>query len=290
MKKLFGGLNLTWPKLIIFAVIAGLYTGLMAMIPAAQNTSFADITVTFEVWVLFGVIIIMNSKSNLDSALKCFVFFLISQPLVYLVQVPFSALGWGIFTFYRYWFIVTLLTFPMGFIGYYLKKDKMWGLAILVPVMILVGYHYSMFLRECTSYFPQHLLSAIFCAVTVIIYPLFIFKDKKIKKFGLIIAICIIFAFTALTFIQGHNYYETDILSSGGSLGAEFDDTYSVEFSDPSYGELSIRYEEAVESYMVHVVFHKQGETQFILRSPEGEEYLYDITIGRRTYEVTPVE
>ena len=145
MRKLFGGINLNWPKLIIFAVIAGLYTGLMAYLPQTQDTSFADITISFEVWVFFGTIIIMNSKSNLDSALKCFVFFLISQPLVYLVQVPFSAMGWGIMSYYKNWILWTILTLPMGYIGYYLKKDKWWGLFILVPVMLFIGFHYSGF-------------------------------------------------------------------------------------------------------------------------------------------------
>ena len=73
IKKLFGGINLTWPKLIISAVAAGVLTAVIAIIPIFQNTSFFTITVTFEVWILFGIINIMNSKSNLDSALKCFV-------------------------------------------------------------------------------------------------------------------------------------------------------------------------------------------------------------------------
>ena len=85
MKKLFGGINLTWPRVIIGAVIAGVVTAVFAIVPIFLNTSFHTITVTFEVWILFGIFIIMNSKSNLDSALKCFVFFLISQPLVYLI-------------------------------------------------------------------------------------------------------------------------------------------------------------------------------------------------------------
>ena len=46
------------------------------MLPIAKDTSFADISMTFEWWVLFGVFIIMNSKSAKDSALKCVVFFL----------------------------------------------------------------------------------------------------------------------------------------------------------------------------------------------------------------------
>ena len=95
LKKLFGGINLTWPKLIISAIVAGILTAVIAMIPGLRYTSFNAITVTLEVWILFGIIIIMNSRSNIDSALKCFVFFLISQPLVYLIQVPFNAYGWG---------------------------------------------------------------------------------------------------------------------------------------------------------------------------------------------------
>ena len=63
MKKLFGGINLTWTKLIVFAAIAGVYTGVMAVLPAAKNTSFADISITFEWWVLFAMIIIMNCAS-----------------------------------------------------------------------------------------------------------------------------------------------------------------------------------------------------------------------------------
>ena len=93
MEKLFGGIDLTWPKLIAAAVAAGVLTAVLAIVPALHYTSFHAPTVTFEVWILLGILIIMNSRSNLDSALKCFVFFLISQPLVYLVQVPFNSLG-----------------------------------------------------------------------------------------------------------------------------------------------------------------------------------------------------
>ena len=66
MKKLFGGLNITWLKLIIFAVAAAIYTAVVAIIPITRDTSFRDITATFEVWILFGIIIIMNSKSALS--------------------------------------------------------------------------------------------------------------------------------------------------------------------------------------------------------------------------------
>ena len=55
VKNPFGSLNITWPKLIVFAVAAGIYTGVMVMLPMARDTSFADIGITFEWWVLFGM-------------------------------------------------------------------------------------------------------------------------------------------------------------------------------------------------------------------------------------------
>ena len=183
MKKLFGGLNITWPKLIIFAVICGVYTGVMALLPITADTSFRDITTTFECWVLFGILIIVNSKSPLDSALKTFVFFLISQPLVYLVQAPFSPNGLGLLRYYPPWFRWTLLTFPMAFVGWYMKKDKWWGLLILGPMLLFVGYHYQRYFGEAWHFFPQHLLTALFCAATMLLYPLYIFKDKRIRAF-----------------------------------------------------------------------------------------------------------
>ena len=59
-----------------FAIVAGIYTAIVSLIPGLNNTSFHDIAVSFEVWILFGIIIIMNSKSAVDSTLKCFFVFL----------------------------------------------------------------------------------------------------------------------------------------------------------------------------------------------------------------------
>ena len=56
--------------------------------------------------------IILNCDSPLEAGKKTFIFFLISQPLIYLVQVPFSWLHWAIFVYYPTWGILTLFTFP----------------------------------------------------------------------------------------------------------------------------------------------------------------------------------
>lgn len=287
MKKLFGGLNLTWPKIILMAVLAGAYTALMALLPAAKDTSFADISISFEVWILFGILIITNSKTPVESALKCFVFFLISQPLVYLIQVPFSQLGWGIFVYYKYWFIWTLFTLVMGYVGWYMRREKWWSLVILGAMLVLLAYHYSGFLREAISFFPNHLLSAIFCAVTMLVYPLCIFEKKQLRVAGVIVSVVLLVAATVLVLAAGKTAYETDILANGGR-GAKFDDTYTVELADPAYGTVEIRYEEGIEDYMVHAAFTKTGTTQIILTAPDGTQQIFDIDIGRDTYDIRP--
>ena len=192
IKKLFGGINLSWKKLIIFAITIAAYTATMAIIPITKDTSFSDIAATLEWWILFGIIIICNSKSPKDSALKCFIFFLISQPLIYLLQVPFSWQGWHLFSYYKYWFIWTLLTIPMGYIGYYIKKDNILSVIILLPMLILLSILGIGFLSSTLESFPHHLLSGIFCFAAIILIILGVLNKKK----NIIISFAIITTFT----------------------------------------------------------------------------------------------
>ena len=257
IKKIFGGINLNWRRLIVFAIIAGVYTAIMAMLPFVKNTSFEDITISFEVWILFGIIIIMNSKSAKDSSLKCFVFFLISQPLVYLVQdiVNHSKL---FFTYYRFWILWTICTIPMGFIGYFMKKDKWWGLAILTPILVFLGIHYSGFLGETLYYFPYHLLSTLFCFITLLLYPICIFNDKKIKIAGSIISLTIIIVMTFVSFAN-NTTYNTTILVSDSEAGQVFDDSYKVYLEDYKIGKVYIEYDERLETYNIQAEFKRAG-------------------------------
>ncbi len=289
LKKLFGGLNIKWWHLILFAVICGVYTGVMAMLPAARDTSFQDISITFECWILFAIIIIVNGKTPLDSALKTFVFFLISQPLVYLVQVPFHEMGWELFKYYPDWFLWTLGTFPAAFVGHYMKKDKWWGLVILSPMLAFLAYHYMGFLGEAIHFFPNHLLSTVFCAATMLIYPLFIFKNKKIRVAGVIISIVLLLgaSFYCVFLDQNSHAYDTQLLPSDSkTTGVAYDDTYSVYLADESFGTVEIVYVDSIECYMIHASFTNTGKTELTLESPEGEKYVFDLNVERYSYHV----
>ncbi len=284
IKKLFGGIELTWPKLIIAAVVAGVFTAVMAIIPALHYTSFHTITVSFEVWILFGILIIMNSRSNLDSALKCFVFFLISQPLVYLIQVPFSQLGWQLFGYYRTWFVWTLLCFPMGFIGYYMKRDKWWGYLILLPMIALTASAYLTYFSDFQFSMPRYILICLFCACAMILYPVAIFKNKKIQTVGAVIGAAAVIILTVLCLLNPP-VYSTDVM--GNNEEHPFDDSYTVSLADTRYGDVSIRYDEAVEDYFLHADLKRAGDTVLTMISPSGGKTEYDLHIERDTYDVT---
>lgn len=167
----------TWPKLTIFAILMGVYTALMAMFVPDGN-SFHDIAVTAEWWVLPAILIILSCKKPLEAALKVFVFFLISQPLVYLIQVPFNSMGWGLFGYYKYWFMITLLTFPGAYVGWFIKKDKWYSGVILAVMTVLLALTGVSYVRSFSDSFPNHLISTIYCFALIPVLIFTIFKDR----------------------------------------------------------------------------------------------------------------
>lgn len=164
--KLFGGINMSWWKVIVFAVATAVVTFLFLVFPVFEKTSFNRMGVHLEAWIFFAVIIISNCKKPLESALKTFVFFLISQPLIYLFQVPFSHMGWQLFGYYKTWFIWTLLTFPMAFVGWYIRKKNWLSLLILSPIVLFLTYVYVDSFRFFVNHFPYRLVTALvlFCS------------------------------------------------------------------------------------------------------------------------------
>ena len=72
LKKLFGGIKMTWPRLILFAVISGIITALIAML-VPDGYSIKQVAVTFEVWIVLAIIIVVNCEKPLEAACKTFV-------------------------------------------------------------------------------------------------------------------------------------------------------------------------------------------------------------------------
>ena len=272
MKKLFGGIDLTWKKLIIFAIIAAIYTALMAIIPITAETSFRDISVYFEWWIFFGIIIICNSKSPLDSALKCFVFFLISQPLIYLFQVPFSHMGWNLFGYYRYWFIWTILCFPMGFIGYYIKKGNVLSVIIILPMLMILAYIGIGYMNSAIESFPKHLLSCIACFAMIIVIALNLF-DKRVFK--IVILSLVVAEIVVYIFVRGlDSSYETyrNLESFNIKLSGEVSVT---SFTGTSMGNVEIIHPDD-NTYSLKLLGKKKGKYTFTIMDSKNKEYSFE--------------
>ncbi len=189
IKEKINNINMTWKKVIIFAIIIGIYTGIVMLLPFLNKTSFQDIGISYEMWVLFAVIIVVNCKNGIDAMIKCFVFFLISQPIIYIVEILFGNLSFemGLYYYKSIWLPVTFLTLPGGVIAYYCKKQNVLGSIILGlgnTILSILGFCYV--INVITEY-PYHLLSAVFCFSTIFLISNCIQEKKKNKIIACII-------------------------------------------------------------------------------------------------------
>lgn len=246
LEKLFYGLNLTWPKLIIASILIGVFVGLLMAIPALKDTSFTRIGVILYWWVLFGTIIITNSKSNIDSALKCFVFFLISQPLIYLTQILVGAADWSLMGFYQNWIGWTIATLPMGFIGHWLiaRKD-IWSALVLAAAVGVVFIEATGEFNTAFSHFPQYFLSGIVCIVIIAVLLIGVLNTWKLRGISLAVAIV---ASLILMFANRSNPedFKLSLSFTGADYGLNTDKEWKIESEfgdrlriekDPVYGE-----------------------------------------------------
>ncbi|MGN0669862.1 MAG: hypothetical protein ACI4JZ_04870 [Oscillospiraceae bacterium] len=274
LKKLFGGLNMSWRNVIIFAVIVAAYTALINQVPFFKDTSFCDIAISYEWWILFAIIIITNSKSALESMFKVFVFFVISQPLIYLIEVPF--LGWGVFRYYQNWIIPTLATLPMGFVGWYIKKNNVLSVIILSAMTVFLSMHAVSFFKTAIFNFPNHILSGVFCVVQICILILCIFDKKRERIIGFAIAVAGAAVFAVMSILNGFNFYAIIMLPENISVS----ELQSAEMTDGRVGTAYIDNNEV----MVHFTF--PGKSELVLTDESGKRYTFEVSVDK-DYVVT---
>lgn len=194
IKKYFGNYEVSYKFVIIFAIIAGLYTAIAGTIPQLRETSFNDIAVYVECWVLFAMFIITNCKSSKEASKKTFLFFLINQPLVFLFEALFRGFDFSVFRYYPHWFYVTILTIPGAIIAYQVKRKDWLSVLVLSIANGYLAYQSVYYLRSVINYFPHHLLSSIFCVLLTIFLTEVVFDERKHKLacFAVIIVVWIV--------------------------------------------------------------------------------------------------
>ena len=288
IRKLFGGIRMTWPRLIAFAVISGVVTALIALL-VPEGNSDRQIAVTFEAWIVLAIIIVVNCEKPLEAACKTFVFFLVSQPLVYLIQVPFSSMGWKLFGYYKYWFLWTLATFPGGFIAWYIRRDDWIGavihsVALVALIMIGAGY-----LKQLIGNFPQYLLATLFCFGAVPVLILGVHRRKAARLTASVIAAVAFAVFVVLAFAGSNpNAYNVSI----GLDQERFPVTegWTAELEDPENGTVQLTVGDGVICPGLQLEFKDYTKnTNVILKDPGGNAWPFPIEVTKdgKTFNIS---
>ena len=286
LKKVFGQIEMKWWKVIVFAIIMGIYTGVIAIFVPEDNW-VRDIAATPERWVLPTILIIVNCKKPLEAGLKTIVFFLISQPLVYLVQVPFAEMGWQLFHYYPYWFKITLLTFPGAIIGWFIKKDNILSGVILSVVLALLAYSGMGYLLDTIRHFPKDLGGVIYCFGVIVLLIFAVFTDKKPK----IVAGLIVIAVIVTLFILKRSD-NSSVMTVNGYLDVEkYQITldWTAEVADDSVAGATVQKNYAGETD-VSISFKKEGETELYLKGPDGKQCTFEISYDKERQPDVKIE
>ena len=171
--------------------------------PILYDTSFRDIAVTYEWWVLFAVLIVSNCKSAWEAGLKCLVFFLISQPIIFLVELPTIGLDKALYYYTGIWLPISLLTLPGGAIAFLAKRQNVLGAAILGvgnTIVALMGVSYFM---QMLGSFPRHLLTVVSCAAIVAVTILGMQKKRRTRLLSAAITVLLTAVIAAWTVMNG---------------------------------------------------------------------------------------
>ena len=132
------------PHVVGMAILSRIITGVLAQTSFLADTIFTHITVTYEWWVLFAVLIIVNQKHWIQAALKVLGFFLISQTLVFVVE--WLLVKEFYFSYWYRWMEMAWLTAPGALLVWfgYKKEGILGGVIQALPISLLcfVGITY----------------------------------------------------------------------------------------------------------------------------------------------------
>ena len=281
MKKLFGNFEISYKFLIIFSIMLGIVVGILNRIPFLNNTSFQDIAIVLDMWFILAIFIIVNCKNVKEAICKCFIFFLISQPIIYFTEVIIDTVFYNkdfVDTFILYfknyyiragWFNLTILTIPGAFIAYQIKKNNVMSAIILsVATCYLAVMGTKGLLSSIFNNFPYHLLNSLICLVMAFYLIFIILKNKKER----IIATCI----TIVGLVGGIFLF---INSSNEPLQTskivDFEEgVIAVDYRVDNNQIAQVIIEEDRKSMTVYSA-SEVGETEIVITDKNNKEYVY---------------
>lgn len=277
LKKIFGGIEMTWIKVIIFSVATAVVTAALLLIPAFKDSPLRNMGVHEHWWIIFAVFVVSNCKKPLEAGLKCFVFFLVSQPLIYLIQQPFASVNL-IQEYYLKWFIITLLTFPGGIIAFQIKRKDTWSALILAVAGVFLGVSgigeviYAIFDRK-----PSGVVDGLFFMAVAILFGFIFCSGKKLKVYMAII----------LTGMIGFGGYTVYSNISSVPTEYEYDIPYegTWQLQNNTLSEITVDF---ADKDTLKIEHGKKGSGDIVVVNEKGDAIHYIINVNDN--EVTVIE
>lgn len=294
LKKIFGNFHLTWKFLIIFSIVIGVIVGILNRIPFLQNTSFQDIAIWLDMWIILAIFVIVNCKSSKEAVAKCFVFFLISQPLIYLTEIIINLINKnGDFTylfvlyFRNYyigagWLFATFLTIPGAFIAYQIKKNNILSSLILSVATIYLSFVGAKGLVDTISNFPYHLINNLICLIMSYVLIFVILEKKKPRYIAIVLTfIGMLAGLGVALFLNSKPAYAYELLEIKPRVEIvdyiiENENIVNIEKGDSN-------------DYVILKSSKEKGETEIKLIDKEENEYRYLITVDSKKMEIKSI-
>lgn len=269
--NIFENRNMTWPRVLLVSVLSAIVTAVLNCIPAFENTSFIAPATTYEVWIVLALYILLNCKGYKDAMAKTFVFFLMSQPLIYLLEVPFKAAHWELFKYYPFWGMLTILTVPGAAIAYRVKKGDILSaiiLSIANLLMIFIGFTW---MKSMIDFFPRYALATAFCFIVPFALDLMILKQRKSR----IVSVLLTIGLFAGIFCNQILFPQDTLLAYALEEG-----NWSLEEVSPEGLDVSMEGESLV------IRTHKNGKYSIVVCDEKGNKHYFDVVVEGANHHI----
>lgn len=287
MKNFFTNPNMSYKKMIILSLIFGILPGIIIKLPFLNGLSIQDISVVFDIWIILALYIILNSKDVKDAIIKCFLFFLISQPLIYLTETIIDVLfnNKNILDclnlyFKNYyigagWLKWTILTIPGSFIAYEIKKQN-----IISSLILSVATIYYAYMGTTNLLNHYHYLSAIFCLIMAFLLIFIILKNKKERIISLVLTtITIIISIILFNINKQKPIFMNELIDSQSGLIIT---NVTIE------NENIATYQIEENNLTVSISTSKEvGTTKMIITDEKNNEYTYIVESTSKGLKIT---
>lgn len=166
------------------------------------------------------------------------------------------------FQYYRYWFILTVLTLPGAAIAFLLKRKDWLSVAVLSVATGYLAYASVDYFYTAMARFPHHIISAVFC-LTLAVFFVFVLLDEKKHRLAALAIIAAVLIFCAIVF--------KPISTQELVLG---DGEWTCSVDDESVATVEITGDRAV----IHA--EGEGNTLMVFTNSDGEVEEYDVSVS----------